>query len=138
MKTNISKYEDIINLPHPVSKKHPQMNVSDRAAQFSPFAALTGYDAIIQETERITEKRINLDEYSIATLNEKLMVVKENINLHPEISVKYFVPDKKKEGGAYVEFKGKVKKIDEYMGKIIFEDGTEVWLIDIIEIKGVS
>lgn len=135
MKSDESKYEDIIHLSHHVSKKHPQMPVADRAAQFSPFAALAGYESVIRETERITEKRINLDEYSKEELNEKLMLIKENINHHPKISVRYFIPDEKKEGGAYTNFTGRVKKIDECRKRLVFMDGTEVFVEEIIEME---
>lgn len=134
MKIDVSQYEDIINLPHHVSKKYPQMPVTDRAAQFSPFAALTGYEDAIRETERRTEEKIELDDYTKEELNKKLMVIKENLNKNPEISVKYFIPDEKKEGGTYVNLKGIVKKIDEYRERLVFMDGTEVPLDDIIEI----
>lgn len=130
-----SNYDDIINLPHHVSAKHPQMTISDRAAQFSPFAALTGYESVIRETARLTNQRMELDEYAKAELNEKLRIVQEQIAHHPEISVTYFVPDERKSGGEYVTVNGKVKKIEEYSHTMIFDNGTEIPLDEIIEIR---
>ena len=103
----MSKYEDIINLPHPVSKKHPRMSLYDRAAQFSPFAALTGHNAAIIETARLTEKKIRQSEDAISILNEKLHIITENLGA--EVTITYFLPDDRKEGGAYVRHTGAVK-----------------------------
>lgn len=127
-----TKYDDIINLPHHVSPTRPQMPVCDRAAQFSPFAALTGHDAAIKETARLTDERIELDENSKSLLNEKLKMISERIENHPEIEVTYFIPDKKKVGGSYVTVQGHVKKIGEYERCIIFEDGTKIPIEEII------
>ena len=100
---NIShKYDDIINLPHHVSKKHPQMSLHDRAAQFSPFAALTGHKAAINETARLTDEKQILSEDVIAKLNEQLNLIKENIGTNPIVTITYFVPDDRKSGGAYI------------------------------------
>ena len=111
---NIShKYDDIISLPHHVSKKHPQMSLHDRAAQFSPFAALTGHKAAINETARLTDEKQILSEDVIAKLNEQLNLIKENIGTNPIVTITYFVPDDKKSGGAYISYTGVVKKIDE-------------------------
>lgn len=128
------KYEDIINLPHPTSKKHPRMSLHDRAAQFAPFAALTGYDVAIRETARLTDERLELDAEIIAQLNDKLNVIRENLRTEPKVSITYFVPDAKKSGGAYVEHSGIVKKIDEYERKIIMQDGTVIPMEQIREI----
>lgn len=128
------KYEDIINLPHPTSKKHPRMSLHDRAAQFVPFAALTGYDVAIRETARLTDERLELDAEIIAQLNDKLNVIRENLRTEPKVSITYFVPDAKKSGGAYVEHSGIVKKIDEYERKIIMQDGTVIPMEQIREI----
>ena len=128
------KYDDIIELPHPVSKKHPQMSIHDRAAQFSAFAALTGHKAAIQETERLVDKKIELDENEIQLLNEKLAMVYESLDQHPEVEVTYFVKDSRKDGGKYVTVEGGVKKIDVYHQLLIFEDGTEVLVDNISEI----
>lgn len=127
-------YEDIIQLPHHVSETHPRMSISDRAAQFSPFAALTGYGAAIRETGRLTEKRIELDENSKEILDEKLLLVAGRIKDQPDIAITYFVPDGKKDGGAYVTVRGKAKKIDEYNRAVILTDGMRIPVADIIEI----
>ena len=129
-----NKYDDIIELPHPVSKKHPKMSIHDRAAQFSAFAALTGHKAAIQETERLVDKKIELDENEIQLLNEKLAMVYESLDQHPEVEVTYFVKDSRKDGGKYVTVEGGVKKIDVYHQLLIFEDGTEVLVDNIAEI----
>lgn len=120
------KYDDIINLPHHVSSRRAPMTMIDRAAQFSPFAALTGYDAAIQETGRLTEGYIHLDESSKESLNERLQLIQESLDAQPEITVTYFQPDERKTGGAYVSVTGTVKKIDEYNQGIIMTDGTAI------------
>ena len=94
MKNN--SYDDIINLPHPVSKNHPQMPLRDRAAQFAPFAALTGHDAAIKETARLTDERLELSEEAIAQLNEKINIIRNNIGIEQNVSITYFIPDAKK------------------------------------------
>ena len=122
---NIShKYDDIINLPHHVSKKHPQMSLHDRAAQFSPFAALTGHKAAINETARLTDEKQILSEDVIAKLNEQLNLIKENIGTNLIVTITYFVPDDRKSGGAYISNTGVVKKINEYNHTVILTDKT--------------
>ena len=106
------KYDDIIHLPHHVSTKHPQMALSDRAAQFSPFAALTGHEDSIRETARRTEAFLELDEDKKEQLDEKMHVLQEYFSEKPEIMVTYFVPDEKKAGGAYVTHRGRIRKIE--------------------------
>lgn len=130
------KYDDIIHLPHHVSKIRPQMAISDRAAQFSPFAALTGHDAAIIETARLTEKRVELDEYMKAALNHKLQIIVDKIKDHLEIVITYFKPDENKDGGAYVTFTGIVKKIDEYKRVVIMTDDIAIPIDEIISIEG--
>lgn len=130
------KYDDIINLPHHVSSRRAPMTMIDRAAQFSPFAALTGYDAAIQETARLTEGFITLDESSKEFLNERLQLIQESLDEHPEITVTYFKPDERKSGGAYVSITGVVKKIDEYNQGIIMADGTGICFEYIYSITG--
>ena len=96
-------YDDIINLPHYVSKKHPQMSIESRSAQFAPFSALIGYDEAIKETARLTDKRIEIDEGLKNILNNKLQYILENIKLNPEITFTYFVYDNKKSGVKYID-----------------------------------
>ncbi len=134
--TEEHKYDDIMNLPHHVSKRHPQMSALNRAAQFSPFAALTGHDAAIQETARLTDSFIELDENRKNQLDEQLRLVRENLDCRPEIEVTYFQPDEKKSGGAYVTLFGKVKKIDEYSRQVIFTDGKSIPIERIFSIRG--
>lgn len=127
-------YDDIINLPHHVSKSHPQMSIHDRAAQFSPFAALTGYDGAIKETARLTNKRMELDETWKNVLDEKLRIIHEQLSSQPEIEITYFQPDEKKTGGAYISATGIVRKIDRYEQTVVMQDGTRIPIEEIIEI----
>lgn len=129
------KYDDIINLPHHVSKKHPQMSLHDRAAQFSPFAALTGHKAAINETARLTDEKQILSEDVIAKLNEQLNLIKENIGTNQTVTITYFVPDDKKSGGAYISHTGVVKKIDEYNHTVILTDKTVIPIEQISEMQ---
>lgn len=121
---SVNKYEDIIDRPHHVSPNKGQMPIGDRAAQFSPFAALTGYDDAVKETARLTEEWIELDENSKVILNRRLQELKAHIKEQPEIIVTYFLPDARKKGGSYLTITGKVKKINEYERLIIFTDGS--------------
>ena len=130
------KYDDIIHLPHHVSVKHPQMALLDRAAQFSPFAALTGHEDSIRETARRTEDFLELDEDKKEQIDEKMRCLLEHFTEKPEITLTYFVPDEKKDGGAYVTHCGRVRKIDTCHHRLIFEDRTEVPLQFIFEIDG--
>lgn len=133
---NIShKYDDIINLPHHVSKKHPPMSLHDRAAQFSPFAALTGHKAAINEAARLTDKKQILSEDVIAKLNEQLNLIKENIGTNQTVTITYFVPDDKKSGGAYISHTGVVKKIDEYNRTVVLTDKTVIPIEQISEMQ---
>lgn len=131
---DIHRYDDIINLPHPVSTNHPHMTIQDRAAQFAPFAALTGHNAAIRETARLTDRRMELDSDYKAVLDEKLQMLHEEIERHPGISVTYFQPDEKKSGGAYVTTTGIVKKIDIYEQTIVMTDGLKISMDEIIEL----
>lgn len=128
-------YDDIINLPHHQSAARPHMSMHDRAAQFAPFAALTGYEDAVAETARLTDERIELDEYEIAALDMLLQRIRENIAAHPVAAVTYFRPDKKKSGGAYLTKTGAVKKLDDFEKKLIFEDGAIISIPEIIEIN---
>lgn len=129
-------YDDIINLPRPVSKTRPRMPISDRAAQFSPFAALTGHSTAIDETARLTDQRIELDEGVKLALNDKLQIIVERISEQPEIQITYFQPDEKKAGGAYITAAGKMKKMDEYERTILMSDGTAIPIDKIIRVDG--
>ena len=133
---NIShKYDDIINLPHHVSKKHPQMSLHDRAAQFSPFAALTGHKAAINETARLTDEKQILSEDVIAKLNEQLNLIKENIGTNPIVTITYFVPDYRKSCVAYISNTGVVKKINEYNHTVVLTDKTVIPIEQISEMQ---
>ena len=127
-------YEDILNLPHHVSKTRPQMSMLDRAAQFSPFAALTGYDDAIKETGRLTDEKIEMDEDRKAALDMKQAYLIEMIDEQPEISITYFLPDAKKSGGAYVTVTGNLKRFDEYERLLILTDGKKIPMDDIADI----
>ena len=129
------KYDDIINMPHHISHTRPRMSNYDRAAQFSPFAALTGYDAAVRETERLTDQKLELTDDEKIALNEKLQIIIENIDNTPNVTLTYFEPDKRKAGGKYITKSGKVKEIDSYIGAVVFEDRTKV---DINAIKDIS
>ena len=133
---NTHKYDDIINLPHHTSPTRPRMAMIDRAAQFSPFAALTGYDVAVKEIARLTENRIELDEYQKSALNDRLQIVQESLTDTPVISITYFVPDERKSGGAYCTETGIIKKIDYYERTVIMRSGTHISRDEIIVIKG--
>ena len=130
----MGKYDDIINLPHHISKKHPRLSIEQRAAQFAPFAALTGYGDAIKETTRLTEDRIELNEEEKENLDKKLQELKSKISTNPQVTITYFVPDIKKSGGEYITKIGNLKKIDEYKKILILEDKTIIHLKEIIEI----
>lgn len=127
------KYDDIINLPHPVSKKHKPMPLEDRAAQFAPFAALTGHQTAIEETARVTEKRMELDEEEKECLNIQLQKIQKEP--HKPVQIEYYIPDGKKSGGSYVRKSGNVKKVDEYRKILVMEDGSRIPLDDLIKIE---
>lgn len=129
-------YDDIINLPHYISKKHPQMSIEARSAQFAPFSALTGYDDAIKETARITDKRIEIDEGLKFILNNKLQYILDNIKFNPEITFTYFIYDNKKTGGKYIEKTGIVKKIDVVEQYVMLKDKTKIPILEIINITG--
>lgn len=129
-------YDDILYLPHHISQKRRQMTMIDRAAQFSPFAALTGFDAAIQETGRLTDGFIDLDADSIAMLDHKLRRIAQQLDKHPEITVTYFIPDERKSGGKYGNVTGRVKTIDLYEKAIRMEKGTIIPFERIYDICG--
>lgn len=128
------EYDDIINLPRHVSATRPHMTAMDRAAQFSPFAALTGYAGAIKETARLTNERIELDEYMKGALNDRLQGVADQIKEHPELAITYFQPDAKKNGGEYVTAIGTVKKIDAFKRVAVMSNGTVIPFDEIISI----
>lgn len=132
----MNEYRDIINLPHHVSQKRRPMGRRERAAQFSPFAALTGYDAVIAESGRLTGERIELSEDSRAVLDAKQQFLLEHLAERPEIVITYFLPDEFKEGGAYVCIKGRVKKLDCIERLIIMTDGKSVAMDDVYNLEG--
>ena len=135
MNTNEHRYDDIINLPHHVSKTRPQMSMHDRAAQFSPFAALTGYDDAVEETARLTDEQYELSEDARNKLDEQLRLIADRIDEQPEIEITYFVADELKDGGAYITATGCIRRIDEYAREIVFADGTRIGLDAVSEIK---
>jgi len=128
-------YEDIIHLPHHVSPKRPQMSLRDRAAQFAPFAALTGHEDAVKEAARLTETKIQLDEDEKQLLDQKLQYLQNHLEDRTTVNITYFVPDRKKEGGKYLAHDGCIKKIKEFDALIIMEDGTEIPITDILQIN---
>ncbi|MCI8605871.1 MAG: YolD-like family protein [Hungatella sp.] len=129
------KYEDMLDLPHHVSSVHPQMALSDRAAQFAPFAALTGYGDAIRETARLTDDFVWLDEDNRGSLDGKLRVLQEHIKERPEVTVTFFRPDGRKTGGAYETVTGNLKKIDTFARKLVMADGTAVLMEYVIQME---
>lgn len=129
-------YDDMIYLPRHVSPKHPPMPLADRAAQFSPFAALSGYEDAIRETARLTGERAVLEEEQQAALDRRLRFALEHIAERRELSVTYFQPDTKKSGGAYVTAAGVLKKIDRNRGEVVLEDGRRIPIADIYRVEG--
>ena len=120
------KYDDIINLGHPTSKKHPRMPIRDRAAQFAPFAALVGYDDAVEETARVTDDMIEQSDEMKAIIDQKLRYLSEHIGEMPTVLVTYFLPDEKKSGGEYKIFEGRLKRLDDYDAVMIFECGKKI------------
>lgn len=131
----MGRYDDIIDLPHHVSTTHHRMSMLERAAQFQPFRALTGYEVALGETARLTENRIELTEDEKALLDTKLQKLADNLASHPLVTVTYFQPDKKKSGGEYVTTTGQLKKIDDYEGVLILLGGERVIIEDILNIQ---
>lgn len=129
-------YDDIIQLPRHASATHAHMTVTDRAAQFSPFAALTGYASAISETARLTSERIELDECMKSALSDRLQMIAYRMNERPEVAMTYFEPDAKKNGGAYVTVIGTVKKIDGVERVVVMCNGVVIPFDEIIGIDG--
>ncbi|MBQ3675986.1 MAG: hypothetical protein II926_01270 [Bacteroidales bacterium] len=130
------KYDDIINLPHHVSETHPQMSMRNRAAQFSPFAALSGHSDAIHQTARYTDDFQGVDESNVEALNQKIAMILDKINEHPQITVTYFKPDEKKEGGSYTLKTGNIKRVDDYEHVLQFTDNEEIPIQSIFNIDG--
>ena len=126
MKISKGKYDDIINMPHHISKKHPRMSLENRSAQFAPFAALTGYEDEVEETARITDKKIEITDEIKTEMNIKLKSIQEKIYTKPKVTITYFIPDSKKEGGSYKIVTSNVMKIDKYKQTIVLKDKTEI------------
>ena len=130
------QYDDIINMEHHKSKKHPPMSLYARSSQFAPFAALTGYEELVTETARETQEKIELDDELKHILDEKIQILSEKIKIKPIVKFTYFIPDSVKNGGLYLNIDGIVKKIDFYNQNIILEDKTTIPINDIIDISG--
>lgn len=131
---DIHKYDDIIHCSRPVCKRHPPMSMRERAAQFSPFAALTGHSAAIRETARLTEDRRELDEDEKNLINEKLKFIQQHIHERVPVTISYFVPDERKQGGEYVTRTEVIKKIDVQEHAIILQDDTVIFMEQIREL----
>ena len=131
-------YDDIIHLPHPTSKNRPRMSIHDRAAQFSPFAALSGHAAAIAETARLTDRKLELNEDTRAELDRRQAILLEHISERPEVTVTWFCPDEKKAGGAYVTTTGRLKKIDEIERVLVLTDGARIPLEDVAGLESDS
>lgn len=130
------RYDDILDLPRPISKKHPPMSLLNRAAQFAPFAALTGHEAAIREAERLTVEEVVSDENRKELLDFRLQVLQRHLGEEPEVTVTYFKPDDRKSGGAYETMTGAVKKVDEYKGELVFTDKRRVALAEVLWMEG--
>ena len=129
-------YDDIINLPRHVSTKRPPMSNLDRAAQFAPFAALTGHEEAVKETARMTDRRLELGEHEKQALDQKLRIIVDRLEDFPQVTIRYFIPDSKKAGGQYVKVSGSVKKVDEYERLLIMSNDIKIPIEEIIEING--
>lgn len=131
----MGQYDDILHLPHHVSPTRPRMTMAERGAQFSSFAALSGYEAAIQETGRLTDPKAALGDEARTVLDRKLALLLDCSGSQPEVAVTYFVPDDRKAGGAYTTASGSVKKIDVYSRSMVFTDGTVIPLDDIVDME---
>lgn len=129
-----NEYDDIINLPHHVSKVHPQMTMYQRAAQFAPFAALTGHDAAIRETARLTDSQIELGDENNEILNRKLAILRDHLKDTPDVTITFFRPDEKKSGGSYETYTGNLRVIDDYEQNLIMSDGNKIPLPSVLDI----
>ncbi|HIT90941.1 MAG TPA: hypothetical protein IAC41_11065 [Candidatus Merdenecus merdavium] len=129
-------YEDMIQMPHHISKRRPPMNRMDRAAQFAPFAALNGHQTAVRETARLTVEKKELEQDKRAILDRKLQLVQGYLEEEPELTITYFKPDPQKSGGSYIKTTGRVKKIDFFTCQLRMKDGMEIPVNDIFEISG--
>lgn len=129
------KYDDMLHLPHPTSARHPRMPIAERAAIFSPFAALSGHAGAIAETARLTDQKMELDEDTKAELDRRQAVLMEHIAEQPEVTVTWFQPDERKDGGAYFTTTGRLKKINEMNRVLILLDGTSIPLEDVADLE---
>ncbi len=134
MNENTDKYKDIINLPHHVSTERKHMSLYDRAAQFAPFAALTGFEDDVEEKERLTDEKIEIAEDELIRMNERFMMFLSQIGDDPTVSIEVFKADDKKDGGSTVKVTGKIRRFDETERKLYFDDGRVVSLSDIVKI----
>lgn len=136
----MGKYDAILDLPHKQSRKRPHMSLAERAAQFAPFAALTGYDDAIAETGRLTDAKVELSEESLEALDQKFQLLTaqldQSLEERPEVVFTYFLPDNKKSGGAYVKKRGVIKKLDDCARVITLRDGTQIQVGDVVAIEG--
>lgn len=131
----MGKYDDIINLPHHTSQRHPRMSLQNRAAQFSPFAALTGHSEAIRETQRLTDSKTELDRDAIEIMDRKLKYLQDNIKNRPQAAITYFVPDERKTGGCYVTATVNISKIDSYESCLVTTAGNRIPVRDIYAIE---
>ena len=131
-----SKYDEIMGLPHHVSRTRPQIPMSDRAAQFAPFTALTGYDSAIKETGRLTDEKIELNEEALTALDMKYQFLMDALDDAPEVTITYFQPDERKAGGKYVSAVGVVRKVDDFERRITMQDGAKIQMDDVLSIDG--
>ena len=135
MSSGKEEYRDIYNRPHHVSSKRPQMSRLNRAAQFSPFAALTGYDDLVAESARVTDEKHELGEYELEQLNSRIQYLRDHLSEEPEVNITYFQADERKAGGSYIVFTGTVKKIDEYSKSLLLSNGKTILFEDICSIE---
>ena len=129
------EYDDIIDLPRPISSNRRRMSVSDRAAQFAPFSALTGYGDTVNEVKRLTHERIELDEYEKELIDRKLQYLFDNVKAMPKVKITYFIHDSKKSGGEYVTAEGRVEKIDDYERMVILSDERTINIDEIFSLE---
>ena len=133
----MGRYDDIIDLPHHVSTTHHRMSMLERAAQFQPFRALTGYEDAVRETARLTEERVELTEDEKALLDTKLQRLADRLDSHPQVTLTWFRPDKRKTGGAYVTATGELKKIDDFTSTLLLTGGERIPIENIVDIQSV-